>query len=452
MLEKTIKFFIPNFIWEKIEKNPELKKILANMNWLFFDRIVQMVISLFVGVWIVRYLGPKRYGILSYAVAFVAFFGSFARLGLDSIVVKEFVKSEFPKENIIGSAFFLKLIGGIIAFSLSVLFVYLFKSNEYLVIKLVLIIGFGLIFQSFDVIDYWFQSQVISKFTVFARSSTYLIGSIVKIVLIFLGADLISFAWVFFLESCLIAVGSLVAYYYNGQSIKFWRFKLDVVRKLLSESWPLIFSSIAIIVYMKIDQIMIGNMLGNVPLGNYSAAVVLCEAWYFIPTIIVNSVFPAIIYSRKTGKELFLQRFQNLYDVLIWTAIIIAIPISIFSSQIIKLLYGSNYQQADTVLSLYIWSGVFVFLNAGLGRYLVSENMTKVAFTRSFIGAIANIGLNIILIPRFGISGAAMATLISYGLATLSSILPKGSRVNIYLLVNSFNVFRILKYVNKKII
>ncbi|MFZ2193531.1 MAG: flippase [Candidatus Moraniibacteriota bacterium] len=445
MFEKILKFFIPNSIWEKIEENPELKKILANINWLFFDRIVQMSISLFVGVWIVRYLGPERYGILSYAVAFVAFFGSFARLGLDSIVVRELVKSEFSKENILGSAFFLKLIGGFLAFFFSILFIYFFKPSDHLIIKLVLIIGFGLIFQSFDVIDYWFQSQVISKFTVFARSATYLVGSVVKIVLIFSGAGLVSFAWVFLLESCLVAIGSLIAYYYHSQLIKFWRFKFDVVKKLLSESWPLIFSSISIVVYMKIDQIMIGNMLGNIPLGNYSAAVVLCEAWYFIPTIIVGSVFPAIIYSRKYGKELFLQRFQNLYDVLIWTAIIIAIPVSVFSSQIIELLYGSSYKQADIVLSLYIWSGVFVFLNAGLGRYLIAENMTKVAFTRSFVGAIANIGLNIILIPRFGISGAAMSTLISYGLATLSSILPKKARVNICLLASSFNVFRIFR-------
>jgi len=445
-MEKCIKFFIPDFIWQKIEKNPEFKKIVANINWLFIDKIIQMAVAFFVGIWMVRYLGPEKYGKLSYAIAFVALFGAFAKLGLESIVIKEAVKSVFKKEKLLGTTFVLRIFSGFLALSFSIISIFFFKAGDvgdYEAIIITIIISVSLIFQAFDVIDYWFQSRVASRFSVFARSFACIFASLIKIIAILSGASLLTFSWIVLLESFLVYFGTIIAYKIQKQQIELWSVDFSIAKELLKQSWPLMFSSIAIIVYMKIDQIMIGNMLGNTKLGVYSAAVVLCEAWYVIPAIIVTSVFPAIIYSQKIGKDLFVQRFQALYDVLLWIAILIAIPISLFSSQIIEILYGAKYQQADTVLSIYIWAGIFVFLNAGLGRYLVAENMTKVAFARSIVGAIANILLNLMFIPAYGIKGAAMATLISYGLATLSSMMPQKSRINFVLIKNSLNVFRI---------
>jgi len=158
---------------------------------------------------------------------------------------------------------------------------------------------------------------------------------------------------------------------------------------------------------------MIKEMLNNEAVGQYAAAVRISEAWYFIPIVITNSLFPSIVNAKKQSEDLYYTRLQNLYTFMVWMAIAVAVPMTFLSGWIINVLFGSEYSQAANVLKIHIWAGVFVFLGVAFSKFLISENFTKKAFARTFIGAIMNVSLNYFMIPKFGISGAAIATLLS---------------------------------------
>ena len=444
-IEKYIKIFVPKVIWVKIEKNPELKKILANINWLFFDKAIQMLVAFFVGVWVIRYLGPERYGMLSYAVALVAFFGVIAKLGMDSIVIREFVKQPEKKEEIFGTTIVLKFFAGIVAFTLSLITVFFIKSGDTLIFWLTFIIALGFIFQISDVFDFWFQSQVKSRYPVYVRNVVNIVSGVIKIVLILMGASLVAFAWVLFFSSAMTFFGMVAVFIYSNKKIPKLRINWRIGKEILCDSWPLILSGIAVTIYMKIDQIMIGNMLGNKQLGVYSAAVSLSEMWYFVPVAIAGSVFPAIIYSKKISEKLYLKRLQMLYDFMAWSSVAFAIPISIFSRSIVSFLYGSQYSLAAPVLAIYVWAGIAVSLGVANSRFLIAENLTKISFYTTTIGAITNIIMNLILIPTYGIMGSAIATLISYFVAVLSVGFFSRTRINILMFIKTLNLYRIYK-------
>jgi O-antigen/teichoic acid export membrane protein len=194
--------------------------------------------------------------------------------------------------------------------------------------------------------------------------------------------------------------------------------KKDIAISLLKDSWPLILSGVVISVYMKIDQVMIKEMMNNEAVGQYSAALRLSEVWYFIPMVIANSLFPAIINAKNQSEKLYYDRLQKLYDFMTWMAIFIALPMTFLSDWLINLLFGEEYHQAGNVLMIHIWASVFVFLGVASSKWFISENLQKYSFYRTLTGAIINILLNYIMIPLYGILGAAMATLISQSIAS----------------------------------
>ena len=450
MKKNFLKMIMPSFLWNMIEQNPELGKIVANINWLFLDKAIQLGISLFVGVWVIRYLGPEKYGILSYAIAFVYLFSFISKLGLDSIVMREIVKDPSKKEKIMGTTFFLKIASGIITFILCTVTVFFLKAKDQLSLEITVILALSFIFQATDVIDSWFQSRVESKFVVLIRNFSSILISLFKIILIVFHASLLMFALAILLEIVIDSIGLVFLYTKKHASVLKWKPNFLTAKELLKDSWPLMASGAAVLIYMKIDQIMIGNMLNNRLLGNYSAAVSLCEIWYYIPVIIVSSVFPAIIYSKKANEQLYLKRVQMLYDFLAWVAIIIAILVSLLSGKIVNLLFGPQYSQSAGVLAIYIWSGIAVFLGTASSSYLIAENFTKISLCIAIIGAASNVLFNFLLIPIYGITGSAIATLISYFIATFSVIFFKKSRKNFFMLIDTFNIFRIKEIIFSK--
>lgn len=393
-------------------------KYFKNTSWLLGEKILRMIVALFIGVWVARYLGPEKFGLFSYAQSFVALFGFLASLGLDSLVVRELVKDESRVETLLGTTFFLKILGALIM--LIFLGIALqFTSNDLNTKVLIFIIASASILQSFNVVDFYFQSKVMSKYMVYANVISLFFSSVVKITLIISNAGLEAFAWVVLFDSIVIALGYLFYFFKHSDfKIKKLIFSKPTAILLLKDSWPLILSGIVISVYMKIDQVMINNFLGNEEVGQYSAAIKISEAWYFIPGVIANSLFPAIINAKKHSKELYHKRIQRLYDLMIWIALAIALPVSFLSDSIIYLLYGGQYNQAGDVLLIHIWAGVFVFLGVSSSKWYLTENLQKLLFWRSFYGMLINILLNVILIPNYGIVGAAYATLFSQIFAT----------------------------------
>jgi O-antigen/teichoic acid export membrane protein len=435
--------------YNKLKLSPGFKKYFANMGWLFFERVIKILVAFFVGVYVARYLGPSDYGLLSYSESFVGLFLAIATLGLDNIVVRELVKDTKKKDELLGTAFALKIIGAFLVFGVIAIAVRL-TDNDNFTNLLIFIIAAGTIFQSFNVINFYFQSIVLSKYVVYSQTFATISGAIANLFLIYFNMHLVYFVLVILIQNIILAIGLILIYKRQKLIIFNWKLQVSLAIRLLKDSWPLIFSGIAIAIYMKIDQVMIKVMLSTEAVGVYAVAVKLSEVWYFIPMVICNSVFPAIINSKKIGEELYYGRLQKLYNLMTWLAIGIAIPITFLSNDIVRILFGTQYRAAATVLKIHIWAGVFVFLGVASTKYLISENYTKLSLLKTLAGAIVNVILNLILIPRYNINGAAIATVISQFVACfLITVFPKTRKNSILMLKSIFLVEGIKKLVGK---
>ncbi|KGX90999.1 flippase [Pontibacillus marinus] len=406
--------YAPKSLIKRLDSRINFKRIISNISWLFFDRIFRMGIGVFVSVWVARFLGPDRFGLLSYAQSFVALFTALSTLGLDGIVVRNLVKGNDRKEEILGTTLILKVMGGILVTILTVTIIFLIRGNDPLSTWLVTIVAIGTIFQAFNTIDFWFQSEIKSKYTVFAKGTSFTLVSVLKVGLILFEANLITFAIAGLIEIILGSIFMVIIYQSKVSSILKWKVNFSLAYNLLKDSWPLIFSSMVIVIYMKIDQLMIGELIGNMELGIYSAAVRLSEVWYFIPSAIVSTLAPVIAKAKKDGKQNeYTNHVQQLFNVVACIALGIAILISFLSKSIIQFLYGEEYVLAGDVLSVHIWAAIFVFLGVARNPYILNEGLMKFSFATNITGAIINILLNLALIPKYGIIGAAYATLIS---------------------------------------
>jgi len=451
MITGNIIKILPPKLKSKAENNHELRKIMGNINWLTAGIIFRDVIGLFVVAWVARYLGPEQFGMMNYAIAFVALFSTLSTLGLDNIVIRNLLLKPENKEKYLGTSFVLKLFGSFMMLLLSSIVIYFIQPEGTLVRVLVFIIAFGYIFKAFDVIDFWFQSKIQAKYTVYARSISFFIVSILKVVFILTQSPLVAFVLMFSLDFLLASLLLIFFYIKEKEGSLFnWKVSIDTVKELLKDSWPLILSGLAVTIYMKIDQVFIGNMLGQEELGIYSSAVKLSEAWFFIPTVVTASVFPAILNAKKKSEKLYYKRFQMLFDGFTWFTILVALVVTFLSPVIIRILYGQEYIEAAKVLSVHIWAGVAVFGGVGMGRYLIAENLTKISLFTTVLGAITNIILNIILIPKFGIMGAAYTTIATYFISTYAVLIPKKSRGIGLQLLRSFDLFRYFRVIKNR--
>ncbi|MFN3545097.1 MAG: flippase [Thiobacillus sp.] len=434
--------YLPASLRAKVEHRPNLQKALTNTGWLFGDKVLRMGVGLLVGVWLARYLGPEQFGLLNYAMAIVALFGSVASLGLNGIVVRDLVKETEATNETLGTTFLLQAIGGLLAFGLAVLAISFARPNDTLAKLLVAVLGFAMVFKCTDVVKYWFESQVKSKHVVWLENGIFLVLAVVKVGLILMEASLMAFVWAAFAESVLVAVGLLGVFARRAGALSAWRIRYDRAKRLLKNSWPLILSGMVVMVYMRIDQIMLGEMLGDEAVGIYTTAVRISEVWYFIPSAIVASVFPSIVLAKKQSEGLYYERLQKLYDLMVLLALGVAIPMTFFSDWLVVLLFGIDYVEAGSVLALHIWSGLFVFIGLASGSWYLNENLQMMAFNRSLLGAVINILANLLLIPAYGIVGAAIGTVLSQmAAAYLFDFLHPKTRINFWMKTKSLVSF-----------
>ncbi len=402
----------------KFKSRSGLRAIIANTGWLFADRILRMGASLIVGVWVARYLGVQEYGLFNYALAFVSLFSPIFTLGLDDVVVRHIVRQSSNKEEILGTTFWLKFLGGIASVLLAVSTMFVLGEHEILKIWLVAILGMAGVFRATDTIEVWFQSQVQSKYPVIAKNTAFLLNTVIKIALILTKAPLLAFAWVTLAEFAMSAIGLLIVYQVKGSSLWLWRWSFSAAKTLLKESLPLIFSGFAVLIYMRIDQVMLGQMLGNSEVGIYSAAVRVSEIWYFIPGAIVSSVAPSIYAAKEKSESLYYQRIGKLLSLMTCISFAIALPMTFLSDKIIMVMFGSGYAEAGSILAVHIWTSLFVFMGLATSPWFIAEGLNHVSLGKTLFGAILNIILNLFLIPRYAGLGSAIATIISQAAAT----------------------------------
>ena len=422
---------------------------------MFFDKFIRLCIGLFVGIWLARYLGPEQFGILNFSIAFVGLFSPIASLGLKDIVIRELMSKEISNKVILGSAAILQIIGSIIAISFILITVNCIRPNDSFLKVIISILSLSLIFKLTDVISYWFESQLLSKYTVWVQSGCYIVSALSKVYLILNNASLTLFAWVAFAEVLLVGTLLCLMFSFKGLGLHRLIFSINFSLKLLKSSWPLLLSSMSIALYIKVDQIMLGQMLNDKSVGIYSVAVKISEVFYFIPIIITASAFPLILEAKQENNEKFCKYLQLLFNILSIVSILISVCISFSSGMLIEFLFGADYQESSLILMIHIWASIFVFLGVASSKWFIAHNLEKIIFFRTITNMFINIFLNYLLIPIYGAMGAAIALLItlSFGFFVYDQF-RKDTRELFYMKLTSLNILKILnniraQYYNK---
>lgn len=404
------------------------QKYFQNTGWMFLGRIFGLFISFFTTIYVVRYLGPENYGVLSYAVSFIGIFSFIASFGIDQVLYRELIKYPDKTNQYLGTAFFIKLFFSSLAISLVIIFNYFLNKGEFLISLSILIISFSFIFQSFNVISYFFQAQVKSKTPVIISIIVSILINIGKVFVIFLNQGIIYLSLILLTESILNALFFIIVFN-KEKNIFDWKFNWKIAKEITHDSWPFIFASAFTLIYTRIDQVMIQNMIDTKSVGIYDAAVRLTEVWYMIPNILMASLFPAMINS-KNNEQKYFKRIKLVFILMLTISILLSIGNVLFSKLIIYTLYGKEFSGSVIILSIYSFSLIGTFLGLLMNNYLLSENNKVLIFLNSFIAMTLNIILNIILIPRIGMAGAAIATAISYSVVCLIPFVSKKVRTD----------------------
>jgi len=433
---------LPSFVTERLER-ANLRRIVANAGWLVGGRTIRLAFGLLVTVLLARYLGPSSFGLLSYAIAFVAIFGVVAQLGIGEIVIRDLVRSPGDTGETLGTAFVLHLLGGIVGIGLIVVAILVLRAGQTLAVIMVSLLSLTLLFKAAEVVRYYFDSQVQSRYTVWVEDGVFVLMGILRLGLIYVEAPLIVFVGVLVVESALVAVGFLAMYAHRGGAMREWKPRVDRGVRLLKDCWPLALAGIAVIVYMRIDQLMIGEMIGADAVGIYSAAVRLSELWYFVPTAIVGSTFPLILAQQQDAPVQYEANLQKLYDGLAMLAVAVALVFTVISDSIVHMLFGEPYAGAGVVLGIHVWGGVFVALGIARGKWLVAEGLQRLSYWYVGLAMLVNVLGNLVLIPLAGIVGAAIATLLAQVTAALiAPALFRDSRRSVVMLLASLNPVR----------
>ena len=396
------------------------QKYFQNTVWMFASKILSMGVSFLATIYIARNLGPTNYGQLSYALSFVGIFSFLASLGIDNILYRDLISYPEKRKELLGSAFIVKIVAGIFtAILISVVAISSSGSNDISKILIIIISG-TFIFNPFQIIGLEFQARVKSKYLSIIAFIVNIILNTLKVLAIFSGKGVLYLAMILLLEPLLYAVFYWFIYEKNtGEKITSWVFDKKIAFNLMRNSWPLMFSSVFAVIYSEIDQVLIKNMINTYSVGIYDSAVRVTEVFYFVPNIIIASLFPAIINAKNTSKELYQKRLQKISLLLVCLAGLISILLTIFAPFVIKILYGDAFVGSVVILKIYTWSLIGTFLGSLVANYLIAENYRKISFFVNLIPMIVNILLDIIWIPKFGIIGPAYATLIAYSLSPL---------------------------------
>ncbi len=393
---------------------PGLRKIVSNTAWLFSDRVVRMPINLFVGSWLARYLGPSQFGALNYAMAFVALIAPMAAMGIDSIVIRDLVRDPDAESRTLGTGFAMKLIGNIALIFVIVTSAWVLHAGDKTTRWIIFIFALSNVFSATDLIDLYYQSMVQAKYAIYARNIAFAVGTILRVIWLLLHGSILAFAWISFIESVATACALIAIYQAGGHQVVRWRAQWSRAKQLLAEGWPLMLSGLVVMIYMRIDLLMLGSLLGDEAVGKYAAAE---------PR--VGIVVLRAIGDMQFGGAKYHPDARSESDLLHTTRTAIVHPDG--WDELRRSHYGYGSGTLDHVDSLRCQIpvrhvdtydpclGTPVCLWAGRERqpWLVAEGLLIFSMVSTVVGAVVNVLLNLWLIPRFGGPGAAVATLIA---------------------------------------
>lgn len=386
-------------------------KATHNSFWIVSESAVSVGITAVITILSARYLGAADYGILNYGLTLATLFLAIMKLGLDSIAVNELIKNRKKEGEVLGTSLVLRVLASVISIVSIAVLLMIINAGQTVLIIVALIQSVVLIFQAFYIFDYWFQSHLLSKYVSIAKIAATLLMSIYGVYLLLTDKGVVWFSVSTVLISVIVAI-LLVIFYFKqgGQPLKY---SSNTAKYLLSKSHHFIIANIMSLIYVQIDKVMIGNMLDEVQLGLYSAAVMACGAWSFLPHAITTSMRPVILSLYQKSKRDFMRRLKQLYFMIFWISMVFSAMLALTAPWLIPFLFGGEYVDSVLIVQVMVWAMPFSFLGMARGIWIVAEDKNKYVKYYLFVGVVVNIVLNMILIPRMGILGAAVSTLVT---------------------------------------
>jgi len=415
------------------------KIYLHNTSWIIGEKVFTLCIGIFVTALLARFLGPELFGILAYALSMVAIFSTAGHMGLSGLVVREIVKKPEFRPEILGTTIVLKFFGYALGFCILVVYSFIYEEYQSVEFWILLIVGSSLFFQPLSVFDFWFQALVQSRLTAIARSSALILSAVFKIILVILGAEVVIFAYAYLLEVVLAGVFLLFLYQYSSEiSLFSWRYSSSRAKVLLGQGWMVLCGALFATIYLRIDQVMLKWFVGVEEVGIYAVSAKLSETWYFVPTAIVASLFPRLIILKETDSYHYQLRLQQIFELLFVIALGVAILVSFLATPLISLFFGERYLASAPILAVHIWAAPFIFMRAAFSKWILIEHALMFSLITQGFGALANVVLNLLLIPHYAGYGAAFATLLSYAMASYFSLFfYKKSRPVFWMMTNA---------------
>ncbi|MBO9732235.1 MAG: flippase [Chitinophaga sp.] len=399
-----------------------MHKVFENSGWLLIDKLSKLFPGIIVLAMMARHLGPEQFGIWNYALALTTIAGSFALLGMDKIAVKELLGAKSNPSAIVAILIFMRIGAGIISMAVSIAFVVLSKPHQPIYLYCTIFTALTIVLQSFDVFDYFYQAQNDVKKVIIPKVVVFLIFCVIKLLIVFTNGTLSDFLWVTLAEG--VVTYTVIIDNYRRRYASGWWPNLDyrLGKYLLAQGWPLLFSNLVVVLFVKIDLLLL-DMLGTASqLGEYVVAARISELWYAIPVILATAILPDLINKRKTDMAAYWRGVEKCMRLSFWVSFTISLLVMLLANVIIPFLYGKQYVAASAILMIHVWASVPVFLCSMFTQYLVIEGSYKITLYGNIMGLIINVGLNMVLIRPYGGIGAAIATVIAYSAVYLSLV------------------------------
>lgn len=388
------------------------KKIFSNIVWSFGGKIVNMASALLVGILVARYLGPENYGLMNYVISYVAIFTVLSNFGLDNIEIRELSRQNDKRDTILGTCFIIRLVCSLIAYLIIAISLFVYKTDSFTT-AMILVYALSMFTNTGNIFRNYFTSIVENKYIVKTEITRTVIGAAIKIILLCVKAPVEYFIFAQLFDTILVTGGYYYSYKSFVGSVKKWIFDKEIVPFLLKESFPLVLSGAAVIIYQRIDQVMIGNLLNNTEVGYFATAGKFVDLILFLPMVLVQTVTPLLVRAKEKSPETYEAKKRAFVSITTWTSMIIAAIVSMLSYWLIMYTFGSKYALSIPVLQIMAFKAVGMALSASGGQIIIMERIQKWAFIRNLLGCVLCVILNYLLIPKYGIIGSAAVTIIT---------------------------------------
>jgi O-antigen/teichoic acid export membrane protein len=425
------------------------QKYFKNFSWLFVERILRLALILGTTIVVSRYLGAERLGQLNYAMAIVSIGAVFVAMGTNEVISRDLVRYPERRNELLGTGFAMNVTGAVVL-NIVVLSYGLLKGLDTLMLLLLMITAAGELFRWGTLIELFFISQVKGRISAKVGVAATLVSSGFKLLLVYQHAPILWFAGAYVFDCLISTVLFTIAYRLNKHHLRKWRPSLRMFKYLLVQSWPMLVYAFALQAQLKIDQVMIFDLLrsslgekaANAEVGQYSVAVKMIEAIAFLPVIIQLSLGPAIARARVQDIDLYRQRITNQYRLMFLLYLVTSLPLYFIAEPLVVWLYGPEFRMAGHLLALFAVRLVFSYMGVAKGSFIVNEGLFRFSLVAAVVGASVNIGLNWFLIPTMGSNGAIWATLVSFFVSVyLMDLTTARTRVNFKMLTEGIFTF-----------